>query len=528
MKPWKNKKIILAGVVLAAVFVVGLTPFHEARGEWGLITGFAANAIGKVFSFSNYVAGYIAGMIFWVGAALVGFTLDMNAKIISQPIVQIGWKITLSFANLGFVLAIIVIAFATIFRMQSYAIKQVLWKLIVAALLVNFSLVIAGAFINIADTVTSILQTKSNLTPSAAADTFAGVFQIQKYLQVGGKSCKWVDNNGGSFGGFLAYLANEEVSCKSDYSGKQNLDKTMTCFCEDMTVDQQITDSVKKDGLAKSFFAGLASMFFIAVLGFLGGLTLIALSIMLLIRFIALGILLVLSPLVFLFWIFPATQQWWSKWWTEFIRWTFFAPAVMFFMYLTIKSIKGMQVYAFSLSASELNKQFLQPGFFEIIGNFIILVGFMLGGLYVANSLSITGAKAAYGAAEGMLKGAAKGIGRMPLRGGAGILRGIDNTATKWKGSSNKFTSFMGRGLSGIAGTKAFKAGAAYKGKGVFASTWNDMKKGSGLFKGKEAGQWECQNMKGTPPALCGNEVTSTKKPSVPCQRCGAMNWKKI
>ena len=55
----------------------------------------------------------------------------------------------LNFTNLGFILAIIIIAFATILRLESYAIKQTLWKLIVAALLVNFSLVICGGIISV-------------------------------------------------------------------------------------------------------------------------------------------------------------------------------------------------------------------------------------------------------------------------------------------------------------------------------------------------------------------------------------------
>ena len=90
----------------------------------------------------------------------------------------------MSFTNLGFVLAIIVIAFATIFRIQSYAMKQVLWKLIVAALLVNFSLVIAGAFINIADNVTSSFNNKILGASGVGLSTkLAGVLNTQFFCQ---------------------------------------------------------------------------------------------------------------------------------------------------------------------------------------------------------------------------------------------------------------------------------------------------------------------------------------------------------
>lgn len=77
-------------------------------------------------------------------AYLIEWAIEWGQDVLNLSIVKEGWNIVLNFANLGFVLAIIVIAFATIFRVESYALKQTLWKLIVAAILVNFSLFIAG------------------------------------------------------------------------------------------------------------------------------------------------------------------------------------------------------------------------------------------------------------------------------------------------------------------------------------------------------------------------------------------------
>src|SRR4030042_5966834 len=99
--------------------------------------------------------------------------------------VHTGWQIVLNFANLGFVLAIIVIAFSTIFRRESYAMKQTLWKLIVAALLVNFSLVIAGAFINVSDIFSDFFLKQSGIrSPVAWRDAFTNMLKAQALFQI--------------------------------------------------------------------------------------------------------------------------------------------------------------------------------------------------------------------------------------------------------------------------------------------------------------------------------------------------------
>ncbi len=55
--------------------------------------------------------------------------------------------------NIFFILALIIIAMATLFRIDSYKYRDLLVQLIIAALLINFSLVIAQAVLGLADTV---------------------------------------------------------------------------------------------------------------------------------------------------------------------------------------------------------------------------------------------------------------------------------------------------------------------------------------------------------------------------------------
>ena len=61
------------------------------------------------------------------------------------------WSFARNLANLGIIIGIIVMAIATILRIEKYSWKKMLPKLVLVALLVNFSLVIAGIFVDISN-----------------------------------------------------------------------------------------------------------------------------------------------------------------------------------------------------------------------------------------------------------------------------------------------------------------------------------------------------------------------------------------
>jgi hypothetical protein len=64
-----------------------------------------------------------------------------------------GWIVVRNICNIFFILALIIIAMATLFRIEAYQYKHLIVQLIIAALLINFSLVIAQAILGLADTV---------------------------------------------------------------------------------------------------------------------------------------------------------------------------------------------------------------------------------------------------------------------------------------------------------------------------------------------------------------------------------------
>ncbi len=501
---WRNKKII---IILAAVIFFSIRGFKVAYAS--AITEITSGAVYFVALAISYLAGKIGAVFYTVIAGLLDIALQVNALILSSPIVLKGWEIVLSFTNLGFVLAIIVIAFATIFRVQSYAMKQVLWKLIVAALLVNFSLVIAGAFIDVADNVTVSFNDKIKGADLSTALT--NLLQVQNLAEP-----VWQKMSGAERGSRVVLKTLDALLGPATYllTGGQ-----LTTYIEQTAwgdTESAAAIIVGEKGMtSESLLVMIASLFFSVLFTFLSAFTLLAITIMLLIRYFYLGILLILSPIVWLLWIFPGTSNLWQKWWNNFLRWTFFAPIMMFFLYLAIASISpggGLGDTRSQEIISQSAQQSIQrtaeglsekqkgglPADIAKLGSLTLALGLIMAGLMAANSLSIVGAKQAYGAAQGMAKGMGKGIARLPLRGGTAALNtswgrkvgtalgGAGATLTGKTGWYNAPTRLLGKGLKGVAGGITKGAATTYKGKGIWASTWGGMKSGSGLFKNKK------------------------------------------
>ncbi|GAG05001.1 unnamed protein product, partial [marine sediment metagenome] len=100
--------------------------------------------------------GYILYAVLWI----VGWFLALCAKLLNatlnpalynfmdEGIVQAGWAIVRDICNLFFILILLIIAFATILRLEPYDIKKMLPKLLIIALLINFSKMICGLIID--------------------------------------------------------------------------------------------------------------------------------------------------------------------------------------------------------------------------------------------------------------------------------------------------------------------------------------------------------------------------------------------
>jgi hypothetical protein len=259
------------------IFVLGA---EEAKA--GLISidiGFSILA--KIIAGIGTIIHSIVSLFFWFGAMFFELALGIEG-FTNAGIVQLGWKITRDLANMFFVLILLVIAFATILRVETYGMKQILWKLIVAALLINFSLVIAGTVIDFSQVLTHFFYDQ-------AKGEFGISGQIAKFTNI----------------------------------------PKLSELNKDANAPEQIAAGAS--GLIMMIFSVFLGIILILAAGFALALG----AFFLIVRLIMLWILLILAPIAWILWILPGTAHLFKQWWDTFLKWAFFALR-LFILFLYI------------------------------------------------------------------------------------------------------------------------------------------------------------------------------------------------
>lgn len=371
----KNSRLLLIGGAVLAVSLLVIP--HFAGAQTGIITNIGVGVVTLFFKVIAAIFNFIFGFLFSLAGWLVGIATDLNHQILesSNALVKIGWGICRDIANLGFVLIMIVMAVATIVRYEKYAVQKLLPLLIGAAILVNFSLTIAGVFINFSDMLSATFTSK--LTASTITDALAGAFNPQRLLLKDTENLSPPDpaSQGSAF---------------SDFSS--------------------------------AVLISISGLIFNIVFLAIATLSMATLALMLLYRYVYLSLLLVLAPLAWLFWVFPDLKYLFTDWWKNFIKWTFFLPASTFFLYLAIESATALGKTSIFTSGTI----FSTSGFASVMGQgaqMIVLTFLLLGGLIAAQKLGIHGAdgamslaKKAKNATLGFAGGKAIQYGSYPLR----------------------------------------------------------------------------------------------------------------
>ncbi|OGZ33562.1 MAG: hypothetical protein A2Y98_01345 [Candidatus Portnoybacteria bacterium RBG_19FT_COMBO_36_7] len=371
-------------------------------GLWSWIGNMTFKVVFKLIDGILQVVLTIFGWILYLAAAFLDFVLNSNQlnKFTNAEIVKVGWKISRDTANMFFALILLIISFATILRIESYGIKQVLPRLIIAALLINFSLTIAGVIVDFSQVLT------------------------KHFINMGVSG-----TNGQSIGTTLAdkMKVTQGVLRNAEESGAPPINEGL-------------------DALAAAAIGLFAGIIVILIAAF----TIFAAAIFLMIRYIALLFLLILAPLAWFFYIVPATRNYWSMWWSTFLKWVFFAPAYAFFLYLSLEIIKSdlmknIGVDSNTVAAAKGFGRYTLP----TIVNFIVIIGFLLGSLIVAQKLGVMGA----GAAMSMVKRSGKSVGKFAARKGTGYDKWAP-AATRLSGATlAKIPGFknLGKSLQGRA-----------------------------------------------------------------------------
>lgn len=367
-----------------------------------------------VSSAISMILGGFFGLIISLEANIIDYILSPNNfSLIDTPIVKLGWGITRDLANMFFILILLIIAFTTVLRIRSYAIGQLWWKVIAAALLINFSLVIAGFLIDFTNILTQFFlnQITGGGSVGTVTTKLAASMQILNFYRPAPPT---------SIPGGIAQFTS------SAFASVAGIILTLV-------------------GLVVTAFVFGAAMIFLIV------------------RILNIWLLLIFAPIVWMLWILPATSGYFSQWWHAFIKWAFFAPIFVFMIYLSLSIFdttgkldpKVFRVFPvpWATPAPGLTTVGMPAAIFQ----WILVIAMMFGSLIVAQKFGVYGAAAS----QKMLQGwgnSAKGFAARQLRkGGAGWTQPLPEGApppTGFRGLIRRAGAGLGRAAIAVPGAR--------------------------------------------------------------------------
>lgn len=399
--------------------------------------------------FIAFVANNLTSVGVALGAALIRFGLQLNDNVFNSPAVQTGFSVMLAIANLGFVLCIIIIALATILRSQTYGMKQLLWKLVVMAVLVNFGLVVTAPIVGFADSMTNYFVNATS--PSAATGGYEGYVTIVTSAfapqQINANPPATTTSEGGITG-------SPDSSC--------GLFGQILCSILSK-VATQVTQA------PDIFLQQVNAMIFGIIFSSLTAFTFLCIGILLFVRYLMLAGLLIVLPIAWLTFIIPKYDSSFSKWWSNFIKWTLFPPAALFFIYLamiTISNIPGTANTTYLNNVASVpagaatgpeGALVYQTGLAGPIQNALdeyLLVGLTIMGLFFANSLTGKAGAAVVDGAKSASKAVGGYVGKKSKRWVGDRVR---TAGRKYNPETRETTSALqrfGASLQGVPGLK--------------------------------------------------------------------------
>src|SRR3989338_1154656 len=318
------KKLCLTLAIVLAVWFIALIPaqvgaeaadgsqalgdFDNICGTWDLFfgSGFSGCFLYMVATVVNIIFKGASWLLYAVGKIFNIVIFINNTSFYNQAIVNIGWKIVRDVVNIFYIFILLIISIATILRIGGYGMKETLWMLVVSALLVNFSLPLTGLVID----ASNVLGTQFYMSLADAED------EAMKEVPSDKDGLKKYDISSALIQGFEP----ENIF--------KNADK--------ISAPQGDKDDPK--GVLLNLIIAYAAG---VVLVFVAIFTLVAGAVLLVIRIITLWFVMILSPIAFAAWILPGTRAHANKWWNTLLSQSFFYPAYMFMLYLSIKTINS-------------------------------------------------------------------------------------------------------------------------------------------------------------------------------------------
>lgn len=362
-------------------------------GGWLLNAGNALNnLIGcAVLAVGNVVLYAETTILNWV-VNLLDIVVDVSIRNFAQYVprgggVEKAWQAGRNMANLFFIFILIYAAIGIMLDLPSISGKGYIMRILIVAVFINFSF-----------TGTRFVIDVTNVTANEI---------INQMFGQGDSTFNYKDRLGEYLYRQLAFFpySNPYVAALATSNGDTDtLRSNYQSYIEDTKLD--------------IFSAGIsvvgAMLMVLAV-----ALVLLAGCFFLFLRTIALMFSLALAPLAFLTYLFPKFDYM-GEWWKTLVNNAIFAPAYVFMLYVALQASSGANAAlttATGVAGNGGTAELFGAKFSQTVG-FIIYIGLIAGSIEMARRLSMTGADAALGYYNSILKGAGKLVAQPATRGG--------------------------------------------------------------------------------------------------------------
>jgi len=322
-----SKKIILSVIALGFIsFLIGGFSL-AADSAGGTISQGVGTAIATVLSWIAWVFVKLFGLLLTLFIKILVNVAQFNNIIDVDTVIQ-GWVIVRDLCNMIFILLLLIIAFATILRQENFSAKKLLPKLLIMAVLINFSRMIFGLMIDLSQIV---MLTFVNGFAEFGAGNFVNMFQTNKVLSM--------------------------------WTGTADVDSW---------------------AIVAAILAGVIALLITNIVV----LVMVAILVM---RIIMLWIYTIFSPLVFMGFAIPAIQKYTGKIWEDFTKQLIVGPVLAFFLWLALATVNSSANKIGLVSGTAGTTEicagigaFFCEGTFQ---TFIITIGLLMGGLMVAQGM---------------------------------------------------------------------------------------------------------------------------------------------
>jgi hypothetical protein len=275
--------------IISGLFLLGSTDIGQANST-------KKNDSASVLSYLTSMQQYVVSLLSWIVYGLVIYPLgwfiimlfnvltavaSYNEFLSSAAVVK-GWVVVRDIANMSIIIFLLVIAFGIMLRVESYGNRKLLARLLLMAVLVNFSKTICGFFIDISQVIML---------------TFVNGF---KFI-------------------------------------------TGASLVRSMQLDEMMRLGKPTDGNNITLLKSLAALVLSALFMFTILAVIVVILMTLIWRIVNLWMLVVLSPLAFLGSAVPFLQSFYNDWYKKFLNFLINGPLLAFFLWLALTIMNGLQ-----------------------------------------------------------------------------------------------------------------------------------------------------------------------------------------